>query len=196
MHQIATEVLCQINYAHNRNAKRLQIFNGILYYSSGASQTILDHTSRMGITTSYTNILTTLEELSKDEAKKLEVVGRDPRRGLDLTFDNVQTYAKQWEIRIGRENVMKVGMAATAIEIDHFNPEAVNLKKRRQLICEGKEKKKALTAERVLKLLDVDHTQIVSALHWLQILITYIPQLDEYKCYIREMFREKPTVSM
>lgn len=83
----------------------------------------------MGITTSYTSILQTLKELSKDKAKKLKAIGRDPERGLDLTFNNVQTYAKQWEMRIGRDNMMKVGMAATAIEIDGFSPEAVNLER-------------------------------------------------------------------
>ena len=195
-HQMSTEVLCQINYVHNRYAKRLQIFNGILYYSSGASQTILGHTSRTGITTSYTNILQTLEELSKDEAKKLKAIGRDPDRGLDLVFDNVQTYAKQWEMRIGRENVMKVGMAATAVEIIDFNPEAVRLGKRRQLIHEGREKKKALTVEGVCELLNMDHTRIVGALHWLQILIAYIPQLEGYKGYVREMFRKKPPANI
>ncbi|KAF9645275.1 hypothetical protein BDM02DRAFT_3071707, partial [Thelephora ganbajun] len=193
---IATEVLCQINYAHNRNAKRLQIFNGILYYSSGASHTILSHTSRMGITTSYTNILQTLEELSKDEAKKLEVIGKDDKRGLDLVFDNVQTYAKQWEMRIGRESVMKVGMAATAVEINNFNPEVVKLENRRQLIHKGKEKKMALTAEGFLKLLNADHAQMVGALHWLQILTTYIPQLEQYKGHVQEMFRTKPPANM
>jgi hypothetical protein len=194
--QIATEVLCQINYAHNRNAKRLQIFNGILYYSSGASHTILCHTSRMGITTSYTNILQTLEELSKDEAKKLEAIGRDANRGLDLVFDNVQTYAKQWEMRIGRENVMKVGMAATAVELDHFNPEAVELENRHWLTHEGKEKKKELTVERILGFLNADHARMVGALHWLQILTTYIPQLEQYKGDVREMFQKKPPANM
>lgn len=196
MRQVATEILSQLNYAHNRHAKRLQVFNGILYYSSGASHTILGHTSRMGITISHTNILRILEELSKDEAKKLEAVGRDPGRGLDLVFDNVQTYAKQWEMRIGRESAMKVGMAATAVEIDSFDPEAVNLGKRRQLIHEGKGKKMTLTTERVLKLLNADHARTVGALHWLQILATYVPQLEEHKGYIREMFRTRPSMNI
>jgi hypothetical protein len=194
--QVTTEVLCQINYAHNRYAKRLQIFNGILYYSSGASHTILGHTSRMGITTSYNNILETLEELSKYEAKRLEVIGKDSTRGLDLVFDNVQTYAKQWEMRIGRENVMKVGMAATAVEIDDFNPDAVGLEKRRQLVREGKEKKMGLTAEGLLKLLNADHARTTGALHWLQILTVYVPQLEAYKGNVREMFREKSAANI
>ena len=150
----------------------------------------------MGITTSYTNILQTLEELSKDEAKKLEVIGRDADRGLDLVFDNVQTYAKQWEMRIGRDNAMKVGMAATAVEISNFNRDAVKLENRRQLIREGKEKKMALTVEGVLELLNVDHARTVGALHWLQILIAYIPQLEQYKGHVREMFRTKPPANM
>ena len=194
--QVSTEILCQINYIHNRYAKRLQIFNGILYHSSGASQTILAHTSRMGITTSYTNILQTLEELSKDDAKKLEAIGRDPERGLDLVFDNVQTYARQWEMRIGRDNAMKVGMAATAVEINNFNPEAVNLERRRQVIRDGKEQKMALTTEGLLGFVNADHARIVGALHWLQVLTTYVPQLEDYKGGIREMFKTKPPASM
>ena len=58
---------------------------------------------------------------------------------------------RQWD------NMMKVGMAATAIEIDGFSPEAVNLERRRQLIREGKEKKMALTTEGILKFLNMDH---------------------------------------
>ena len=194
--QIATEILCQINYVHNRYAKRLQIFNGILYYSSGASHTILAHTSRMGITTSHTNILQTLEELSKDEAKKLEAIGKDPKRGLDLVFDNVQTYAKQWEMRIGRDNVMKVGMAATAVEINDFKPETVNLERRRQLIRDGMEQKMALTAEGILRFVNTDHARIVGALHWLQILTTYVPELEDYKGSVQQMFLTKPPATM
>lgn len=150
----------------------------------------------MGITTSYSNILWTLEELSKDEAKKLKAIGTDTRHGLDLVFDNVQTYAKQWEARIGRDNAMKVGMAATAVEINNFNPEAVKLENRRQLVCEGKQKKMALTVEGILKLMNAEHAQIVGALHWLQILTTYIPQLEQYQCNVREMFRTKPPANM
>jgi hypothetical protein len=56
-----------------------------------------------------------LRILSEDEAQKVKLIGGDPTRGLDLTFDNVQTFTKQWEPRIGRENTMKVGMAGTVV---------------------------------------------------------------------------------
>lgn len=99
-------------------------------------------------------------------------------------------------MRIGRDNMMKVGMAATAIEIDGFSPEAVNLERQRQLIREGKEKKMALTTEGILKFLNMDHARMVGALHWLQILTVYVPQLEKYKADIQQMFRTKPPMSL
>lgn len=72
--------------------------------------------------------------MSEDEAEKVKAIGRDHERGLDLTFDNVQTYVKQWEMRIGRESVMRVGMAGTIVELTDFNQDAVNLSNRRQLV--------------------------------------------------------------
>ena len=48
---------------------------------------------------------------------------------MDLTFDNVQTFMRQWEPRIGRESVMKIRMAGTVVELADFNPQAVNLER-------------------------------------------------------------------
>ena len=87
----------------------------------------------------------------------MKTIGRVPERGLDLTFDNVQTYAKQWEVRIGRESVMKVGMAGTAAELIDFDPRVVDLDKRRQLINEGRPKKMSLKTEELIKLLNKPH---------------------------------------
>lgn len=194
--QVATQVLCQINYARNRNAKRLQVFNGILFLVNGATQTVLDYSSRMCITPSYNNILNTLKELSEDEARKVKAIGRDRKLGLDLTFDNVQSYRKEWEPRIGRENQMRVGMAGTAVELMGFDQQAVDLGKRRQLIKEGKLKKMSLKADDFVDLLNREHNRMVGALHWLQILTVYVPQLEPYKSYVREMFRTELPASM
>ena len=194
--QIATQVLSQINYARNRNVKRLQIFNGILFLVNGATQTVLDYASRVGLTPSYHNVFETLRKLSEDEAQKVKAIGRDPERGLDLTFDNVQTYARQWEMRIGRENVMKIGMAGTAVELVNFNQRAVDLQRRRQLIDEGRPKKMSLKVDDLINLPKSPHNRTIGALHWLQILTTYVPQLEKYKSYVREKFRTEPSASM
>ena len=189
-------MLSQINFAHNRNAKRLQVFNGILLLVNGATQTVLDYTSRLCLTPSHSSVYSTLEKLSEDEAKKVKVIGMDPDQGLDLTFDNVQAFAKQWEMRIGRESVMRVGMAGTAVELVGFNRQAVDLGKRRQLINEGKPRKLSLTAGDFIDLLNKPHNRTIGALHWLQILTTYVPQLEPYKRYVREKFRTEPAASI
>jgi hypothetical protein len=167
-----------------------------LLLANGATQTVLDFASRLCLTPSYNNIFDTLKMLSEDEAGKVKAIGRDRERGLDLTFDNVQTYAKQWEMRIGRENVMRVGMAGTAVELVDFDQRAVDLFKRRQLINEGRPKKMLLKADDLIDLLDKTHNRTVGALHWLQILTTYVPQLEPYKSYVRGKFHTEPPASM
>jgi len=165
------------------------VFNGILLLANGATQTVLDYTSRLCLTPSHNNIFDTLKTLSEDEAEKVKAIGRDRGRGLDLTFDNVQAYARQWEMRIGRESVMRVGMAGTAAELTNFDPRAVDLERRRQLIDQGRPKKMSLNASDLKNLLNESHNRTVGALHWLQVLVTYVPQLDSYKRYVREKFR-------
>jgi hypothetical protein len=124
---------------------------------NGATQTVFDYSSRICITPSYNNIFDTLKKLSEDEARKVKVIGRDRERGLDLTFDNVQAYTKQWEMRIGREKVMRVGMAGTAVELVGFDQQAVDLGKRRQLISEGRLKKMELKVDDLLGLPNKAH---------------------------------------
>lgn len=75
--QVATQVLCQINYVHNWNAKWLQGFNGILFLVNGATQTVLDYSNWMCITPSYNNIFDILKKLSEDKAQKVKAIGRD-----------------------------------------------------------------------------------------------------------------------
>ena len=126
----------------------------------------------------------------------MKAIGRDPKQGLDLTFANVQTYTKLWEARIGRESAMKVGMAGTAVKLVDFDPQAVELWRRRQLINEGKAKKMSLTADDLIGLLNRPHNRTVGALHWLQTLTTYIPQLQSYKRGVQALFRTAPAARM
>ncbi|KAF9780407.1 hypothetical protein BJ322DRAFT_1023690 [Thelephora terrestris] len=155
--QVATQALSQLNFSHNRNTKRLQVFNGTLFLANGATQTVLDYASRLCLAPSYSNMFDILRILSEDEAQKVKLIGGDPTRGLDLMFDNVQTFTKQWEPRIGRENTMKVGMAGTVVELAGFNPQAVDLERRRQFINEGKPKKTSLRMDKLTELLDASH---------------------------------------
>jgi len=54
----------------------------------------------------------------------------------------------------------------------------------------------ALTAEGILRFVNTDHARIVGALHWLQILTTYVPELEDYKGSVQQMFLTKPPATM
>lgn len=145
---------------------------------------------------SYNNIFGTLKKLSEDEAQRVKAIGREPEQGLDLTIDNVQTYTKQWEPRIGRASVMKVGIAGTAVELVGFDPQAVDLEGWRKRVSEGKPKEMSLKSKDLTDLMNRDHNRTVGALHWLQVLTTYVPQLESYKRDVQERFRTDPSGSM
>lgn len=157
---------------------------------------MLDYASRLCLSPSYSNMFDVLKMLSEDEARKVKAIGEDPARGLDLTLDNVQTFAKQWEPRIGRENAMKVGLAGTVVELADFSQQAVNLERRRQLINEGRLKKTSLRMSDLTNLLNKSHNRTISALHWPQILVAYVPQLKSYQKGVQDKFRTEPAGSM
>ena len=54
----------------------------------------------------------------------------------------------------------------------------------------------SLKVEDLIDLPKKAHNRTVGALHWLQILTTYVPQLEPYKSYVREKFRTEPSASM
>ena len=111
-------------------------------------------------------------------------------------FDNVQAYAKQWEMRIGCENVMRVRMAGTAVGLTAFNQQAVDLGKWHQLISEGRPRKMQLKMDDLLNLPNKAHNWTVGILHWLQVLTTYVLQLKSYKTFIWVMFHMEPSANM
>ncbi|EIW62772.1 uncharacterized protein TRAVEDRAFT_113893, partial [Trametes versicolor FP-101664 SS1] len=113
--------------------------------------------------------------------------GRDLTRSLILRTDNVQQYLKRREARIGRESAMKVGMSAMASEVLDFTPQAFDVDDKLRRIRE--DKRKDLTVNQLLSWIDFGHTSRVSALHWLQALVTYVPELEDMKTELATLFR-------
>lgn len=128
-----------------------------------------------------------LSRLAKQDAEMLRAMGRDESIWLVLRGDNVQHQHKQRERRIGRENAMKVGFAGTAAEVHDFDPAATDLDDRQRRIAENL--RGGLTVDMLTDLVDLEHIELTLELQWLQILVTYIPCLAEYKPEVAKLFR-------
>ncbi|KAI0737820.1 hypothetical protein C8Q80DRAFT_1348203 [Daedaleopsis nitida] len=184
---VATEVLSTVNFSHTKFARLLPAARAILFFACGVQRVVFDYSSRTGQSQSWHATFNLLVRLAKQEAIALRQLGRDLLRWFIFRFDNVQQHHKQYERRIGRENSMKIGMAATVAEVFDFEPEAADLDDHLRRV--EKNERKHLSVEKLIGMVDWEHSELVAELHWVQVLIDHVPCLSHLKPEMAELFR-------
>lgn len=138
---------------------------------------------------SYSTVYKTLRSLADAEADVTKAHGRDPTKWGIIRLDNVQQYVRQRDMRIGRENKMQIGIAATYFEIEGFIPGAADLDDKRRRIAENR--RKDLMVEQLLRWIDQEHLETVGILHWIRTLCEYVPELAAHKSHVSLLFRTR-----
>jgi hypothetical protein len=123
---VATQSLSALNFCRQPKARLLPISHGILYLACCVPADIVSYNSRIGNMPVINTIKKSLKGFSDQKALMIRTCGRDTtmtkQNGRDTTniilviFDNVQHFLRQQDLRIGRENSMIIGIAATFIE--------------------------------------------------------------------------------
>ena len=167
----------------------MPLARGLLYFASSAPVDLFAYSSRIGEMPAYSTISNTLQGLSDQEAAVTTSHGRDPTKFGVLQFDNVQNYLRQRDPRIGRENKMNIGIAATYIELEDVDPKAFDLDDKLKRLAENKRAK--LTVNQLIDMIDQPHLDVVSSLHWLRALTNYIPELAKWKTHVSMLFRTR-----
>ncbi|KAM6489590.1 hypothetical protein JOM56_014912 [Amanita muscaria] len=110
-----------------------------------------------------------------------------------LTPDPLANYlgsaslASVYDLRIGRTNQMVIGIAATYSELAGVEVSALDLEEKRRWIAKNQQLK--ATVKTFLDLLDANHIETVSTLHWLRVLVHYIPALSKWRELVSMLFR-------
>jgi len=145
--------------------------------------------SRLSQNSLYATIRNALVQMAQDQ-RDAWVRERQPgiQKKYTIVLDNIQAYAKRRNVRIGRCNQMLTGTGATAVEMEDCPEGAFEL----QPIMDARNagKRREATAEVIAKSIDVEHTQHVGSLHWLDSLVTFVPALASYQPAIANLFRE------
>ena len=94
--------------------------------------------SHIRSTPAYSTVYSTLRGLSDHKAQVTEALGRDPESWLILCLDNVQSYSKRCDLRMGRVNQLRISTAATVMEAEDFLPAAMDIDDRRVRIAENR----------------------------------------------------------
>jgi len=92
-----------------------------------------------------------------------------------LVLDNVQEYCLVYEGGILCESVLKVGTAGTAIQLDDCKPGTFDLQSHLAHVAEKKQT--TMTVETLRADVDWTHIHAIQSLHWVCILVDYIPEL-------------------
>jgi hypothetical protein len=187
--KVCTHVISTLNFTRNNKARLLPLVRGLLYFAFSAPADLVAYGSRIGEMPAYSTIYKALKGLSTHAAAVTMTHARDPTKGGFLQIDNVQYYKNQRDIRIGRVNQMIIGIAATYAEMDGIDISAFDLEdKRRRLAERGRLN---ATVETFQKMLDQEHIETVSVLHWLRVLTLYVPELSKWKEHISMLFRTR-----
>ncbi|KAI1790500.1 hypothetical protein LXA43DRAFT_973673 [Ganoderma leucocontextum] len=176
---VATEVLSILNFSHTMFARLLPAAQSILWFGCKVERPIFNFTS-WG--TSY-NLLARLAE---EAGEAVAAVGRDPLKWLFCVGDNAQRGHKQREMRMGRENSMKVGFAATAMDAVDFDGDAPDLDDHLRRVAQNL--RAQLNPDGLRDMIDFAHIEVALELQWLQVLTNYVPSLARYKSAVVKLF--------
>jgi hypothetical protein len=183
INQVATHVLSALAYSRNMYAKLLPLEKGILNFACCANHYIYQYDSRLGIGLSYHAVCDALKKLAAHDGDVIRAVSMNTTFSWILRFDNVQHYIRPRNFRVGREAMMKVGTAGTVFEFLDFSPSIVDIDKKNQILAENR--RKDLTFEKLVSMIDTNHISKVCALQWLRVLINFVPCLEKFKVEIQ-----------
>ncbi|KAJ7784967.1 hypothetical protein DFH07DRAFT_726168 [Mycena maculata] len=135
--------------------------------------------SRFGFTVHDTTARACLDSLTDSSLAKLrESVAEGIANGTmrwQIVLDNVQQYCRQRDHRLGRQDVLKVGTAATAILLEDCAPGAFDLQDHLDRVM--KQERRQLTIDSLWEDIDWAYIHELTALLWVRVLVHFIPQL-------------------
>ncbi|KAF4596165.1 hypothetical protein EYR40_008153 [Pleurotus pulmonarius] len=196
----AVHALAALDFCRSTNARLAPLARGILYLSSTVPMDIITYNSRIGNMPSPNTLKTALRLFSDEKAIIIRSLGQDTETYQDdatgeeyiyvnkLLFDNVQHFFKQRDLRIGRENSMIIGTAATLIRLK-AHPLACDPQERQRMIKLNQ--RENFTMDKLLKLIDFPHLRNIGILQWLGALVKYIPELSHLQDDVALRYRTR-----
>ena len=186
---VSTHVISTLNFSRSSSANLLPLATGLLYFASSASYDLFRHHARVGDMPAYNTIMQAMRVLSEREAATTLLHGTDPDSVGVIRLDNVQNYLIQRNPAIGRENKLNVGLSATYYEVDGISPHVFDLNAKRERLAENK--RKDLTVNNFLSLVDSQHLEMVGILQWINTLVQHIPELSFMKKHVSMLYRTR-----
>lgn len=142
--------------------------------------------SRMAQCVPYSTTRNALVAMAQYKSQWLKENPLDEIRSVVL--DNVQQYARRRDHRIGTANELMTGTGATAIVMENCPPDAFEAKPYLEKLDKCDREK--LSVASLQESIDWTHLQLVSELHFLDIVVQYVPSLASYRKDVSKLFKD------
>jgi hypothetical protein len=117
-----------MTFGRSDRASKYALCRGIWYFAVKAHHSIFRVESRLGQSVAYASVYAALRGMAEQKQEDLKIALRaGSGRHVITVSDNIQTFQKPLDHRIGREKKMIKGLAGTAVEMQDVDPDALNL---------------------------------------------------------------------
>jgi hypothetical protein len=167
---------------------------GVFHFAAQSHIDVKRTLSRFGAIVSDTTTRRNLISMTTSSLVKLRTMVAQARTrkeaAIGIVLDNIQNYVLVHQDGIGKAPELKVGTAATAIFLHPHAPGAFDAADHTKRVAQ--KLRKELTTEELYKDIDWIHIHNVGALHWVRVLVQYVPRLKGHKEEIYRLFRTAP----
>ncbi|KAK7050355.1 hypothetical protein R3P38DRAFT_2604844 [Favolaschia claudopus] len=150
--------------------------------------------SRFGFSVHDTTARACLDSLTDSSMSRLRALVKEGIANgthyWQFVLDNIQEYCRQRDHRIGREDVLKIGTAATAILMEDCAAGAFDLQDHLDRVLLKKRDK--LTTDSLFHDIDWPYIQRLMALHWVLVLVAFVPTLSHLRKEVSALFNVEP----
>lgn len=171
---MVTNIISEILFSRNQFTNLLQLCRGIHLFATKAHQSLFRLGSRNGHNVSYGSTRAALIQMSLAKQHYLRQL-TEKGHPLWLCMDNIQYKTINRDHRIGSSGRMVIGTSGTAIEMEDCPPNAFDLAAWVKKVHESP--RRTSTLEDLRNDIDWAHLEKVRALHWLDALVLFVPDL-------------------
>ncbi|RDB16838.1 hypothetical protein Hypma_002483 [Hypsizygus marmoreus] len=188
---IAVGAISAFVLARNRFANYLALNIGVWQFACKAHVDEKRILSRFGYAVHDTTVWECLNSLSDSSLKALRnSVAEGVAQGTltwKFVLDNVQRWDAQREHRLGRQDQLRIGTAATAIKLEDCAPGAFNLEPYLENVM--KMERQHLSTTSLFDSIDWFGDYEVRSLHFVRVLVGGPPELESYQKEVSKLFR-------
>ncbi len=174
-------------YARNQYCNLFPLCRAISLFAMKAHVSIYRVGRRLAQCAPYATIHTALEAMAA--AKRLSLQSNPLKVNYFVVLDNVQAYNRRYDPRIGVANAMLTGTGASAIVMQDCPPGAFDVEPYLALLAKGE--RKDLTVQKIYNAIDWTHVNAISSLHFVNILVHFVPALACYRQPIAKIFENE-----